>query len=63
LRTTRAIFVRESIIMHRLVIWGFALALIPLSIAAVWEAIIVLRAYLIQALRKEPASSVQSPES
>jgi hypothetical protein len=32
--------------MHRLVIWGFALALIPLTLSAVWELVVLVRATL-----------------
>lgn len=46
--------------MHRLVFWGFAIALIPLSIAVVWETVVGLRAFLAHSSRKEPVSGAQS---
>jgi len=49
--------------MQRLVIWGFALALVPLSIAVLSEAVIVIRSFFAQAGRKESVSATPSRES
>lgn len=49
--------------MHRLVVWGFTLALIPLSIAVVWEAAIVLRSFLAQSVRKESMPTARNRET
>jgi hypothetical protein len=46
--------------MHRLVFWGFAIALVPLSIAVVWETVVGVRALLAQTSRKERGSRAQS---
>lgn len=48
--------------MHRLVMWGFAIALVPLSIAVVCEAAIVLRGYLSQNQRKESMPTTPNRE-
>lgn len=48
--------------MHRLVVWGFAIALVPLSIAVVVEAAIVLRGYLAQNQRKESLPTAPNRE-
>ena len=49
--------------MHRLVMWGFAIALVPLSIAVVSEAAILLRGYLAQNQRKEPIPTGSNREA
>ena len=48
--------------MHRIVIWGFVLAFIPLSIAVVWEAVVVVRSFFNQQGRKERVSTATSRE-
>jgi hypothetical protein len=48
--------------MHRIVIWGFALAFIPLSIAVAWEAVVVVRSFFNPQGRKERVSAASSRE-
>ncbi len=48
--------------MHRLVMWGFLLALIPLSLAVVWEIFVALRTFLIPPGRKEQVTPAPGRE-
>ena len=48
--------------MHRLVIWGFVLALIPLTLAVVWEFLGVVRALLSRPREEEPTPAAAPPQ-
>jgi hypothetical protein len=46
--------------MHRLVIWGFVLALVPLSLAVAWEAVIMVRGLWTSTPTKESVTRAQA---
>ena len=46
--------------MQRLVIWGFTLALIPLLLALVWEAVVACRGFFAPGPREEPLAGART---
>ena len=49
--------------MYRLVMWSLALAMIPLSIAGIWEVVIVTRGFFARSARKDSDSIARARKS
>lgn len=48
--------------MHLLVMWGFALAMVPLSLAVLWELVVLARATILNNSSVKPTPSLPTGE-